>query len=1198
MRAALAIAAFEVESRLRRISTWVYVALFFAIAVFFVLAAGGAIAGAHVDFGTGGKVFINSPYSIHALSTIIALFGTVVVASIAGQATYQDLEHRTAPLFFTAPITKAEYLAGRFAGAFAISAFVYAAIGLGAAFAMHLPLVDAARLGPPPGALAYVQPYLTVLLPNLFVTVALFFTIGALGRRMLPVYAGSVVLLIGYLIALNLSDDVENKRLVALLDPFGLVATDRVTEYFTIAERNARRVPLEGVLLQNRAIWLAVGAACVVLVAARFSFSRAASAAARAPSAEPAAAPPSDAAAPGAVALDFSRRATLGVFSSLTRLQLTETVKSVVFLVLVLAGILFMVSTSQSVGRLYGTTTWPVTYEVLEILGGSFQVFILAIVTFYAGELVWRERDAKLAQILDAMPTPGWVVFASKWVALALVEALLLAIVLVTGVAMQAAKGYHHHEIGLYLRWLFGMRLVDLAFLSTLALAVHAIVDDKYLGHFAMVAFFVAEIALPLLGFEHRLYRFGSQPDWTYSDMNGFGPYVGPIVALKLYWGAASIVLAAVTRLAWVRGVDGGLRVRLRIARSRLTRPVALALAIGGGAFVAIGGFLFYQFDVLHRYRTKFDREELTAGYEKKYKAAYRALAPPRVRAVEVDAAIYPEERRLVLTGHDTIENAGKTPIDRVLVRVPERARVDRLAFDRGERLAVDDRPAGVRIYELGRPLAPAERAELSFSIAYAARGLEQDRGDVLVAENGTFVNDQQVLPQLGYAESEELSDDEARKKHGLAPKPRMRDLDDPSGLSVNYVSNDSDFISFDATVSTSLDQIAIAPGYLAKEWVEGGRRRFHYTMDAKILGFYSFLSARYAVKRDAWNGVAIEVDYHPTHAYDVDRMIRGVKASLDDFTRAFGPYQHRLVRIVEFPRYERFAQSFPNTIPYSESIGFIARVDDSKPDEIDYPFFVTAHEVAHQWWAHQVIGGAVQGATLLSETCAQYSAFMVMKHAYGERAMRRFLRYELDTYLRGRASERKKELPLIRVEDQTYIHYAKGALVMYALQDAMGEERVNRALRRFLDATKFKGPPYPNARELVAALRREAPESALPLIDDGFERITLYELRAKSAKAKALGDGRWEVTVEATAKKLYAGDLGDETEAPLDQEIPFGALDEDGNALTIVRERVTGPDAKATFDVDKKPAKAGIDPLDMLIDRMPDDNVVAVEVE
>src|SRR5262249_20302643 len=190
-------------------------------------------------------------------------------------------------------------------------------------------------------------------------------------------------------------------------------------------------------------------------------------------------------------------------------------------------------------------------------------------------------------------------------------------------------------------------------------------------------------------------------------------------------------------------------------------------------------------------------------------------------------------------------------------------------------------------------------------------------------------------------------------------------------------------------TVTTSPDQIAISPGYLQREWMENGRRFFHYKMDAPILNFYSFQSARYLVRRDRWsrdgNDVAIEIFYHPGHEYDLDRMIESTKAGLDYFTTNFGPYQHKQFRILEFPRYETFAQSFPNTIPYSESIGFIARVRPDDEKDIDYPYYVTAHELAHQWWGHQVIAADVQGATLLIETLAQYSALLIMKHKYGD---------------------------------------------------------------------------------------------------------------------------------------------------------------------------------------------------------------------
>src|SRR5690606_806884 len=133
---------------------------------------------------------------------------------------------------------------------------------------------------------------------------------------------------------------------------------------------------------------------------------------------------------------------------------------------------------------------------------------------------------------------------------------------------------------------------------------------------------------------------------------------------------------------------------------------------------------------------------------------------------------------------------------------------------------------------------------------------------------------------------------------------------------------------------------------------------------------------------------------------YNLDRMIDAVKKSLDYFTANFSPYQHRQARILEFPRYQRFAQAFPNTIPYSEAIGFIARVRPDDPEDLDYPFYVTAHEIAHQWWAHQVIGANVQGATMLSESLAQYSALMVMEKEYGRDKMHKFLAYELKGYL------------------------------------------------------------------------------------------------------------------------------------------------------------------------------------------------------
>ncbi len=230
--------------------------------------------------------------------------------------------------------------------------------------------------------------------------------------------------------------------------------------------------------------------------------------------------------------------------------------------------------------------------------------------------------------------------------------------------------------------------------------------------------------------------------------------------------------------------------------------------------------------------------------------------------------------------------------------------------------------------------------------------------------------------------------------------------------------------------------------------------------------------------------------------------MLNAMGTALDYYRAHFGPYQFNYARIVEFPGYASFAQAFAGTMPYSESIGFNANTDD--PEKIDWTTYVVSHEMAHQYWAHQVIGADMQGGTMTSETLAQYSALMVMKHLYGPDKIRRFLKYELDNYLQNRQGEVVEEVPLERVENQAYIHYRKGAVAMYLLQERLGEDAVDRALARFIARWRFKGAPYHRSIDLVDEFRKEAktPEQQ-QLITDLFEKITLYDLKVADAKTK-----------------------------------------------------------------------------------------------
>jgi ABC-2 type transport system permease protein len=401
--------------------------------------------------------------------------------------------------------------------------------------------------------------------------------------------------------------------------------------------------------------------------------------------------------------------------------------------------------------------------------------------------------------------------------------------------------------------------------------------------------------------------------------------------------------------------------------------------------------------------------------------------------------------------------------------------------------------------------------------------------------------------------------------------------------------------------VTTDADQTPIAPGYKISDVTKDGRRTAVFRTEAPILRFFSIQSARYAVKTERYKGVDLAVYHHPAHDMNTARIMSAMKLALDYGDANFSPYQFRQLRVLEFPDYARFAESFANTIPYSEGLGFIANYED--PEKIDLATYVTAHEVGHQWWAHQVIAADEQGSTLLVETLAQYTALMVMKHRYGPDMIRKFLKYELDTYLRDRGGDVLPEQPLATVENQGYIHYRKGALVMYRLQDEIGEDAVNRALRKMIARFAFKAAPYPTSNDLIAAIRSEAPADKQDLITDLFQRITLYDAKATRAESHRRADGRYDVTLTIEARKLYADGKGKETEAPLNEQLDVGVFEiEPGKkgfaankVLSLGRLPIHSGRQEITVTVARAPKFAGVDPYNKLIDRNSGDNVIQV---
>ena len=1209
-----AIFLFELKYRLQRPATWIYFGLMFLLAFLLVTAAGGGF-GSGVKFALGGDgqaVKYNSPYSLTIIFSILSVFGIIIASSLMGNPVYRDFETRSYALFFTTPISKWGYLGGRFLGSYVMAALVFSGLALGAALAGIMPWVEADRFLASAPAGSYVWPFAVLVLPNLFLTGAIFFSLATLTRNILSTYIGAVGLLIVYLIATSFLQDLKNEHLVAALDAFGLAAQEFTTRYWTPAEKNRLLLPLSSYVLLNRGLWLALATGLLGVCYARFRFSSFASERVS-KKARRATEPDVPSAPAGALALRVARVTqvftgpqSLAQWWSLTKLEFRGIVRSRYFAAIAGAGVIFLLAISSQAGKTFDTPTYPVTYEVLQLSQGSFFLFLLAIIIFYSGELVWRERQAGVAQIADAAPVPSWVPFGSKLAALGLVQVVLMGVVMVCGLLIQTFKGYFHYEPGLYFQALFVYELPYLLLICVLGMVTQVVVNNKYLGFFVMVVYYVANIFRASTGLNHRLLSYGGSPSpGPYSDMNGYGQFLPAFWWSKLLWLGVAVLLVLLANLLWVRGTDA--RGRWREAARRWTSASTATLALGLLVSLGTGGFIFYNTNVLNVFRTSKAQEKLQVQYEKQYRRL-KDVRQPRIVAVDLNTEIFPSARAVRFRGQFMLVNKHQRALDTVIVSLPveNNPRVRALSLGGGPdaaTLALNDTVAGLRLYRLTRPLAPGDSLALSLDLYYQERGFPNGGSNTNIVANGSFISSG-YLPGLGYQEGAELSSDQDRKTYGLKPKPRLAAVNDLKARQNTYIAQDADWIRFRTTVSTEADQTAVAPGYLQKEWVADGRRYFTYVMDRPMLNFYTFLSARYKTYQENWvdsaggRTVPITIYYHPGHEYNVKRMAAGAKASLAYCARSFSPYQHWQLRILEFPRYQQFAQSFANTIPFSESIGFIAKVNDNDPEDLNYPYYVAAHETAHQWWAHQVIGANVQGCTLMVEAMAEYSALQVLKHLKGPDATARFIKLDLNRYLTGRAFETKKEVPLALVENQQYIHYGKGSVVMFALQDALGEANLNGALRKYVAAVAFQGPPYTNSTEFIGYLRRAAPDSLQPYITDQFERITLFDNRLTAATSKKLPNGQYQVDVTVQTNKFYADSTGQQRPADLTRDLlPLAIFPAPGKdkkpvpPLLLVRRHLRAGDNKLSFVVKQKPALVAIDPYHLVIDRQLDDN-------
>jgi hypothetical protein len=534
----------------------------------------------------------NAPSSIAGAHIILSIFFMFIPAAFVSNVIVRDDETGFGPIVRSTRVGKFDYLIGRFAGAAVAAAIAFLAVPLAMWLGSMVPGLDPATIGPNRFS-DYAFAYLTLALPNIFLASAVFFTLATITRSMLGTFLGVIGFLVLYSTMFGFIAKLPHLRAtLAIFEPFGLAAFQDATRYWTAAESNAQMPPLRGALLWNRLLWTGVAMSLLGLAFATYNFTARAKAVRSRRKGKRSEKNAATAQSLGTVNArpTFDAATARAQLFARTRLDMMQVFKSPGFADLLVLALISAIALLSTVGYRYGTPSIPVTRHMILWLSGVFQFFTLVIAIYYAGELVWRDRERKFHEILDATPLPNWAYVIPKTLAVFLVLLSTLLVGVFAAVAMQLINGHTQLELDKYLLWHVLPQSVDMLLLAILAVFIQTLSPNKYVGWGIMVVYLLFQSSAGDLGFEHNLYLYGGAPELEVSDLNGVGSHWLGALVLRVYWLAFAVLMLIGRHLLWRRGNETRLKPRLRGVPARLTGATrtiaagALVVFIGAGA--------------------------------------------------------------------------------------------------------------------------------------------------------------------------------------------------------------------------------------------------------------------------------------------------------------------------------------------------------------------------------------------------------------------------------------------------------------------------------------------------------------------------------------------------------------------------------------------------------------------------------------
>ncbi|RKE95376.1 ABC transporter permease/M1 family aminopeptidase [Ichthyenterobacterium magnum] len=1177
---------FEIFYQLKQRAFPIFAILFLALGVFV----------GRQGFAPKGINF-NSVYQVYFHTSLFTLGSVFIIMFFAISAMLRDKQHNMEGLIYSSSIKKAHYFWSRFLGTFIFSLIAFSPFLIGYAFGNYFFDLDPERIANF-RLMTYLQPWLYMVLPNVFICSTIIFSVSTLTKNSTATYVSAVFIYMLYfvssiflnspLMAQAVPASPESMVIAAVADPFGIAAFFEQTQYWTPFQKNTQLLSFSGLFLLNRLVWVLVSIGVLLTTYRLFSF-RKSSKKIKKEAKQKKEKIKLVAYQPKKGLHNF--KAQRMAFVSLLKLELKSVFKSLPFIAVLLMWLFIVFSELYSTvisGGAYGVSVYPFTNQLIDLIVDPLTIFSLILIIFYSAEIVWKERNINFNNIVDATPVKNWVFYTSKYTALVSLPMILITTGIIMCMIFQVSLDYTNFEFSLYasLYYHYGVQLIVF---SMIALFVNSFSKSKYIGMgvFGLIVFL--SLKSRTLGLEHPLTSLGFMPRIGYNNMDGFSSVSNLFNHLSIYWLALGLLLSFISFKVWNRGVVTNISSKLKQLKKGWATIQKIALILCLLLFVGAGSLVFYNANIVSNYETSADNLDFSENYERKFKK-YESLERPIRITVKTEVAIYPKERMYTVIASQVLKNNSDQPLTEIFIT--ERIPLENVKIENAH-LVSHDKFYGTHLFQFNKPLQPNDSVKFRFELKKELKGYQEDNS---IVKNGTYINRfGNFEPILGYSKGLEITNKIERQKRNL-PKRLEKDNSD-----AHMVLEDFNFekIKFETIISTDNNQTAISSGQLIKEWSENNRSYFYYKSTNKIMPAVGYFSAKYKIQKTNYKGVSIEQYYDANHNFNIKDIENSVKQTLDYCQENFGAYAFDHVRIVEVPAHWPFGGfAHPGVISMVEDRLYLS--DVSNEDTFNLVAKRTIHEVAHQYWGHILSAKPVAGGSLFVEGFAKYTEAVVLEKMYGKKALYTLSENARSRYFTGRSYEGDVEPAAYKVNGQSYISYGKAYTILMALRDLIGESQVNKVLKTITDRHRNINKLEANTIELLDEIYKVTPQEQHVLIDDWFKKVITYDLGIEDGFYKALDNGTYEVTVKIKAKRFETLISGETRQITINEPIKIGvftthpsSVKEESSILYYQSNTINKEETEIKLIVNELPKYISVDPFGTRSDENFTDNLL-----